>query len=175
MKPYIITVGLIFILLAGSSLNAQKIYTWTDQNGVVHLSDQPPPEKDGTEDIEVMKYDEKTPQEIEAIQNKKERLRRKLDKEEQIEAARQAEIKARKAEEQAGQAVQKAQDEYEYNKQYIRRLTSTKNKRKKFRKRVGRMITETENSQIEARAAMEQAEKTAQEARKVAEEAQNKQ
>jgi hypothetical protein len=175
MKPFIITFSLFLAIFIGSSLNAQKIYTWTDQNGVIHLSDQPPPEKDSAKDIDVMRYEEKTPQEIEAIQSKTDKLRQKLDKAEQIEKARQAEIQARKAQDQARQAVQKAQEEYEYNNQYIRRLTSTQNKRKKFRKRVNRIIAETEASRAEAKEAVEQAEKAVEQARKAAEEARENQ
>ncbi len=172
MKPFTILVGLLLTLLAALSLNAQKLYTWTDENGVVHLADQPPPEIERVEDVEVIKYEEKTPQEIEAIQHKKENLRRKFDREEQIEKARRAEIQAREAEERAQKTLQQAQEEYEYNNEYIRRLTSTKNKRKKFRKRVDRLKGETEASLAEARAAVEQAEEATLKARTAAEEAQ---
>jgi len=85
MKPFYISIGLLLTLFAALSLNAQKLYTWTDETGVVHLADQPPPETDRVEDVEVFRYKEKTPQEIEAIQHKKENLRRKFDREEQIE------------------------------------------------------------------------------------------
>ena len=57
MKPFNILVGLFLTLLAALSLNAQKLYTWTDENGVVHLADQPPPEIDRVEDVEVIKYE----------------------------------------------------------------------------------------------------------------------
>ena len=174
MKPIILLVGLLLTLLTALNLNAQKLYTWTDDNGVVHIGDRPPPKTDNVEDVEVIKYKEKTPQEIEAIQHKKENLRRKFDKEEQIEKARQAEIRAREAEEKAQGAVQQAQEEYEYNNEYIRRLTSTRNKRKKFRKRVDRIKTETEASQAEAQAAAVQAEEKARKARTAFEEAQQK-
>ena len=171
MKLFIITISLFLIIPIGSSLNAQKIYTWTDQNGVIHLSDQPPPEKDRAKDIEVMRYEEKTPQEIEAIQNKKNKLRQKLDKAEQIEKARQDEIQARKAQDQARQAMQKAQEAYEYNNQYIRRLTSTREKRKKFRNRVNRIVAETEAARVEAKEAVKQADKAVEQARQATEEA----
>jgi hypothetical protein len=172
MKSLGIWVGLLLTLLTAISLNAQKLYTWTDANGVVHISDQPPPGTDRVEDVEVMRYEEKTPQEIEAIQHKKENLRRQLDREERIEKARQAEIQAREAEEKAQAAAQQTQEKYEYNNEYIRRLTSTRNKRKKFRKRVDRIEAETEASQAEAKAAIEQAEEAAQKARTAFEEAQ---
>ena len=172
MKPLIITVGLLLTLLAGISLSAQRIYTWTDKNGVVNISDQPPPESGRVEDIEVIEYEKKTPQEIKAIQKQKEELRRKFDKERQLEKARQAEIKAGNAEEWAREAVKQAEEEFEYNNEYIRRLSSTKDKRKQFRKRIDRIKAETEAFWVEAQAAVEQAAKAAQEAHTAAEEAQ---
>lgn len=172
MKPFLIAISFFLTLLAGLSLNAQKLYTWTDENGVVHLSDQPPPEKDTVENFEVTRYNEKTPQELEAIENEKETLRRKFDKEEQIDKARQAEIKAKEAEELAQKAVQQALEEYEHNKEYIRYLTSTRNKRIKFKKRVDRLKAESEASRAEAEAAVEKAEKAAQAARTAAQKAQ---
>jgi hypothetical protein len=175
MKVLKISVGLLLTLSAALSLNAQTIYTWTDGSGVVHLADQPPPETDRVRDVEVYKYEEKTPQEIEAIRHKKEKLRRKLDREEQIEKAHRAEIQAKEAEKQAQDAIQQAQEEYENNNEYIRRLTSSRNRRKQFRKRVDRLKAETEASQAEAKAAVEQAEKAAQKARTAAEEAQKDQ
>ena len=172
MKPLFITVGLILTLLTTLSINAQKLYTWTDENGVLHIADQPPPETDRVEDVDVVKYHEKTPQELEAIQNEKESLRRKFEKEEQIEKARQAGIEAREAEERARDTARQALEEYEYNNEYIRRITSTRNKRKQFRKRVDRIKAETEASQAEAKAAAEMAEEAARKARLTAEEAQ---
>jgi Domain of unknown function (DUF4124) len=172
MKPLAVTVSLLLVLLATLSLNAQRLYTWTDENGVVHLTDQPPPETDKEKKVEVLRYNDKTPQEIEAIRNKKENLRRKLDKEKQIEIARQAEIQAAEAEEQAQEIMQRALEEYEYNNEYIRRLTSTKRKRKKFSNRVERLKAETEASLAEAKAAVKQAEEATQRARSTAAEAQ---
>ena len=172
MEVFKISVGLLLTVLAALSLNAQTIYTWTDENGVVHLADQPPPETDRVPDVEAIKYEEKTPQEIEAIQHKKESLRRKLDKEDQIEKARRAEIQAKEAEKRAQAALQQAQEEYEYNNAYIRRLTFTTNKRQQLRKRVDRLKAETEASQAKAEAAVEQAEEAARKARLAAEEAQ---
>ena len=169
MKSLMIAAGLVLTLLTGFSLNAQRIYTWTDENGVVNLSDQPPPETGKVDDIEVITYEEKTPQEIEAIQQKTENMRLKLDREKQTEKARQAEIQAGEAEKRARKAVQQAEEEYEYKNEYIRRLTSTQNKRKKFRKRVDRIKAEAEASLVEAQETLERAKKATQEARVTAE------
>ena len=170
MKYVILTVSLISAILAAANINAQKLYMWTDENGVEHISDRPPRKTDKVENLDVMPYEEKSPREIEAIELKKETLRRKLDKEKQIERARRAEIQAKEAREQAQEKLQQAREDYEYNKEYIRRLTSTKNKRKKFRNRVRRLKAESEASLAEAEAAFEQADEAVREAQSAAEE-----
>ncbi len=171
MKYFNLTIGLLLTLLAALNLNAQKLYTWTDEKGVLHITDQPPLKTNKVEDIDVIRYKEKSPREIEAIELKKEMLQRKLDKAEQTERVRRAEIQAIAADERAQETVQQAQEKYEYNKEYIRKLTSTKNKRKKFRKRVLRLKAEAETNLAEAKAAVEQADEAAQKARLAAQEA----
>jgi hypothetical protein len=136
MRYFTIAASLLLILLAAVNLGAQKLYTWTDENGLLHITDQPPPNTKGVEDVQVIRYKEKSQQEIEAVERKKEILRRRLDKEEQIEKVRRAEIRAAEAEREAQKSLQQTREKYESDQEYIRRLTSTKNKRKQFRKRV---------------------------------------
>ena len=69
MKPIKLSVVLLLILFAGSNLGAQKLYTWTDEKGVLHITDNPPPKRARIKDV--TKYREKTPQEIDAIQREK--------------------------------------------------------------------------------------------------------
>lgn len=171
MKFFSLMVGLLLSLLITINLNAQKLYTWTDENGVLHITDQPPSKINKVKDIEVIQYQEKSLQELEAIENKKKILQRKLNKEKLIEKARRAEIQAREADERAQKSLQQAREKYEYNREYIRRLTSTKNKRKKFRKRVLRLKAEAEADLAKTEAAAEQAEQAAQKAKIAAEEA----
>ena len=157
MRYFTLTASLLLTLLAALNLNAQKLYTWTDGNGVLHITDQPPPKVKGVEDIEVIRYKEKSPEEIEAIERKKEILRRKLDDEERIEKTRRAVTEAEKAEEQAQKSLRQAREKFEDDREYIRRLTSTKNKRKKFRKRVHHLKMESEAALAEAEEAVVQA------------------
>jgi hypothetical protein len=157
MKYFNLMAGLLLTLMAALNLNAQKLYTWTDGNGVLHITEHPPPEVKGVEDIEVIRYKEKSPEEIEAIERKKEILRRMLDEEERIEKTRRAVIEAEKAKEQAQKSLRQAREKYENDQEYIRRLTSTKNKRKKFRERVHHLKMEAEAALSEAEEAVVQA------------------
>lgn len=167
MKFFIATAILLLSLFTVSHLGAQKIYTWTDENGVLHITEQPPPKSAKVEDV--MTYKEKTPAELEAMQREKDAIRREFERQEQVDQAQAARLKANQAEEQAKQTKETAEEEFEYNKEYIKQLSSTKQKRKQFRKRIERLKKETEESFAEAKSAAEQAEEAKQAAEKAAE------
>ena len=45
MKPFIILIGIIiFTLTFSTPVFSGTLYKWTDENGVMHISDRPPPE-----------------------------------------------------------------------------------------------------------------------------------
>ena len=167
MKFFIVTAILLLGLLTAAHLGAQKLYTWTDENGVLHITEQPPPKSAKVEDV--MTYKEKTPEELEAIEREKNNIRRKFERQEQLDQVQEARLKASQAEEQAKKAKETAEEEYDYNKEYIKRLSTTKDKRKQFRKKIERLKKETEESFAEAKSAAEQAEEAKQTAEKAAE------
>ena len=166
MKFFNLTAILLVAGLGVSRLNAQQIYTWTDENGVTHLTDQAPPEKARVDDI--FKYKEKTPQEEDEIERKIEKLRESNERQDEIDAAQRAAVKARKAEKRAEEAAQKAREETLENEEYVRHLSNRGWKRRKFKKRIERIKTETEASQAQAEAMIRQAEEAAQRAREAA-------
>jgi len=155
MRFFIAPVILLFSLYAVSLLNAQKLYTWTDENGILHITDQPPP--DWAEVIDVETYKERTPAELEAIERIKNKEQREFDRYLQRENEREAALKARKADENAQKAREQAEKDYDNNKAYIDKLSNRRWKRKKFRKRIERLRKETEESFAQAKSAAEQA------------------
>ena len=159
MKYFIATALLLFSLFAATILGAQKLYTWTDENGVLHITEQPPPKSAKVEDV--VTYKERTPEELEAIERNKDNIRREFGQA-QLDREQEARLKAKQAEEQAKKAKDKAEKEYEYNKEYIKRLSSTKRKRRQFRKKIERLKKETEQSFDEAKSAAEKAEEARQ-------------
>jgi colicin import membrane protein len=162
MKFLAATAVMLFCIFTASLLGAQKLYTWTDENGVLNITDQPPPQKAQLE--EVVTYKERTPEELNAIERRKNKLRRELDQEEQQEKTQDAQLKAKAADEDAQKALEQAETEYEKNKAYIDRLGNRKWKRKKFRKKIDRIKKETEESYAEAKEAAEKAEAAKKEA-----------
>ena len=157
------------LLLAAATVpaDAQKLYTWTDDNGVLHITDQPPPKNARIKDV--LPYREKTPQELEQIQRQAEIALQASEQEQKRRQARLAEIQARKARRQAQQAAAKAEQEYRQNLEYIRRLSNTRDKRKQFRKKIEKLKKQTEASLAAARAAEKEAADAAAKARQQAE------
>jgi len=173
VKFTILTIVCLMAISAAPHLYAQQIYTWTDENGVTHITDQPPPQQTTVENV--IKYKEKTPQEQAAIDLEIEKLRQSNERQDKIDAAQRAEVAARKAEKQAQEAVEDAREETQENQEYVRKLSNRKWKRKKFRTRIERIRIETEATQAEAEAEVEQAEKAAKKAREAAAAAQKTQ
>ena len=147
---------LIFCFFAASITGAQKLYTWTDENGNLHITQDPPPKSAKVEDV--VKYRERSPEEEAARQRRNEEFRKGLKREKQREETRDARQEADKAEKEAQRLRDQAQKEYDYNKEYIDKLSNRKWKRKKFRKRIDRLKKETEQSFAEAEAASKRAE-----------------
>ena len=57
MKSLGIFLAILFTCLLASYLNAGQIYVWTDEDGIKHFSDNPPPEN--AKKIKVLKFKEK--------------------------------------------------------------------------------------------------------------------
>jgi hypothetical protein len=166
VKLNILSIVFLTTAIGVSSPHAQQIYTWTDENGVMHMSDQAPPQ--GVEVDEVLKYSEKTPREQQAIEQKIEQQRQRLERQNRIDAAQRAELEARRAEEKARQARAKAEAELRTNQEYVRQLSTRRWKRRKFKKRIERIKIETEASLDEAEAVEQQAAEAARKARQAA-------
>jgi wobble nucleotide-excising tRNase len=171
MMKFIFTAAiLLFSLFVAPLVDAQKLYSWTDENGVLHITEQPPPKGAKVEDV--MTYRERTPEELRAIERSQNMEQRDFDKYLQEEKAREAGLKAEEADEKARKAREQAEEDYRKNKAYIDKLSNRRWKRKKFRKRIDRLKRETEESLAEAQSAAEEAEKAKKTAAELAQDAQ---
>jgi len=155
MRILIAAAIMIFSLYAVSMTAAQRLYTWTDGHGILHITEQQPPP--GAEVKDVMTYTERTPAELEAIERRKARERREFDEYRQGEKQRRARIRAKEAEERALESIEQAREDYQKNAAYIDKLSNRKWKRKKFRKKIERLKNETEESFAEAKSSAQQA------------------
>jgi hypothetical protein len=165
--------GTIIILFLATTvpLSADKVYTWTDKDGNVHITDQSPPE--GASVRDVIKY--KPPSEGEVLKNQRQQQMREnaVDRKRKLEEAQNAERKAQKAAEEAnitrGKADAAVKDANKYidthdRNQYMRRAHKYEMKKK---------AGEAEAAVDQANAAAEKARKAEEKAKRAEEELNN--
>ena len=158
----------LLVAIFNTNLFAGQVYTWTDENGNLHVTDTPPPAKATVQDT--LEYKEKTAAEIQELQDRQRRRDQKGQEETEINRVEQAKKRAREADEAAQIAAEEADQITQEVETYVRRLGSTKEKRKQFRKRIQREIGRAEAAQARARQAAEDAAQAAEDARLAEEE-----
>jgi hypothetical protein len=160
------TTAILFLFLIPPGVNAETIYRWTDENGIIHMTNMPPPEEVKIQ--EVMRFKKETAKEIREYQDLQEKKSKERLNQEKITDAQELKIKAQKAKQRAEtakvhaeEAIRRAQVGIEeYN-------TKAKKIRKKHRKKVGKLIEEAKEAEAQASKLIEEA----QEAEKKANEA----
>ena len=166
---FLITIACILLVgFLNSSLIAGEVYTWTDENGNLHVTDTPPPPKSKIKDT--LEYQEKTAAEIQELQNRKKKRAEEWEQEKRTGSVDEAKRQAREADERAKKSVDQAEQITRDAETYIRRLSSTKEKRKQFRKKIQRETQRAQAAQDRARKAIEDAAVAAEEARLAEEE-----
>jgi len=168
MKLLIITAGFLLVGFQISVLYAGQVYTWTDKDGNLHVTDTPPPPKSNLKDT--LEYQEKTAAEIRELKNRKKSRDEKRGQAAKINRVDQAKRRARQADERAKKAVEQAEQITSASEIYIRRLASTKEKRKQFRKKIQKEAERARAAQAFAKKAIEDASQAAEEARLAEEE-----
>jgi hypothetical protein len=120
MKTILILGCIAALLGAAGHLSAGKIYTWTDRDGVTHITESPPP-KDGTLDS-VTEYTPRSPQELQSIRREMEETREERKREQLLQEVQIAERKAQQARrtaEEARAAAEAARQRLEVFKQNV--------------------------------------------------------
>ena len=168
MKFLIIITCILSVGFLNSSLIAGEVYTWTDENGNLHVTDTPPPPKSKIK--ETLEYEEKTAAEIRELQNRKKNRAEEWQQEKRVGSVEEAKRQARQADKRAKEAVKQAEQITNDAEIYIRRLGSTKDKRKQFRKKIQKEAQRAQAAQDRARKAIEDAAQAAEEARLAEEE-----
>ena len=160
MKTHTTLTAFFLTLFFISPVAAGKIYTWTDEKGVVHMTNEPPPKNIKVD--KVTSYKEEAPREEDQIEreiNRQDQELLKYRKQREAEAAR---MKAIQAEKDAQAAVQRADEVYKQSMETIEIYTKkNKRHRKQFRKKIERAKTNAQAAQAEAKAAVERSEEAA--------------
>jgi hypothetical protein len=102
MKPLLWT-NLIMVLLALATLcPAGSLYTWTDAQGVTHITETPPPPNARGQDV--FNYRPRTDAELKAIEEEKMAFKKQLENKAADQKAINARVKAKEASQRATEA-----------------------------------------------------------------------
>jgi prophage tail gpP-like protein len=160
------------MLLAGflnSGLIAGQVYTWTDKDGNLHVTDTPPPPKAEIKDT--LEYQEKTFADIQEMQRRQEDRAKQKSEEAVRRQADKAAGQAAQADKDAQAAAQQAEEQYQKALRTYEIYGKTPEKRKKFKTRIRRAFDQAESAQQRASAAAENARQAQAEARSALENA----
>jgi hypothetical protein len=162
MKLFGLGIIITFFLATTGPVSADKVYTWTDKDGNVHITDQPPPE--GANVRDVIKYKPQPEEEVMKNQRQQQMRENAVDRKRKLEETQNAELKAQKAAEEAKIERDKADAAVKDAKQYI-----DTHDRNQYMRRAHKY--EMKKKASEAEAAVDQANAAAEKARKAEEKA----
>ncbi len=107
MKPLLWTTLIIVLLAFATLCPAGRLYTWTDAQGVTHITETPPPPNARGQDV--LNYRPRTDAELNAIEEEKMALKKQLETKAANQKAINARVKAQEASQRATDAEASAE------------------------------------------------------------------
>jgi hypothetical protein len=171
MKQLLAAAVIVCLLTSLSPLNAQTtLYTWTDAQGRVHITDTPPPADAKIKDM--VGHTAPTPAETRQLQNQQQRRVETRQNEQRRTEAEEALRRAREADDQARAAVQRAEEQTQQALDYRKRFGNTASRRQEFKYKIRAEEEKALQAQAEAQRAVERAKVLSEEAHTAADLAQ---
>jgi len=162
---------IVFFFATTGPLSADKVYTWTDKDGNLHITDQPPPEGDKVRNV--IKYKPQSEKEVQQIQRQQQMRENAEDRKRKLEETQNAELKAQKAAEEAKIARDKADAAVKDAKGYIDTHDRNQYMRRAHKYEMKKKGAEADAAVDQANAAAEKARKAEEKAKRVEEELDN--
>jgi len=170
LKTYLV---IILVFCAATVFGAErKIYTWTDERGNLHVTDEPPPTSAKVKEVET--YQDQSVDEAGAIERELQQRQEQRQVEDLQEEVAQAQRNAVEADQKAEQATERARELTREAQEYVRRFGNTPERRKQFKYKIQarkEMALAAQDAALEARALADQAKLDAEKLQAAAEEA----
>jgi len=148
MKTGITLIFALFLLCGSHTLSAQTLFTWTDEAGVVHISDSKPPE--GTQIEEKLYYQKQPLKRPHEIEENRKKGQAGLEKSEAIERVEIEKRKANEAKQKAEEAFKKANQIKKETDEFIKKVKYKSRKSKSLRAKMKRRMEEANGAIAEA-------------------------
>ncbi len=153
MRPEKLFIPFLILWLGCLNLNADQLYTWTDQKGVMHISRTPPPPTGELE--EVIEYTPQTEEEIRKIRQQQDIRRTERAKESSVQFARKARKIADDADKTAKEAKKRADEADQRAREFKNKVGNDTDRIKRNRSKIRKLESEALKAKDIARQAME--------------------
>ena len=124
-SPSVALITIAVALLLSTTVSAGQIHTWTDENGVFHMTDAPPP--DSSRSVETYRYRKRPDRDLDAVQQ----IRAHEKDADRIEQADNRAAEARKRAEEATLRAGEAEAAFQQEQKKTAELIQKATKRKK--------------------------------------------
>jgi hypothetical protein len=171
MKSILIGVALVLLAAASSPADAQnKVYTWTDAKGKLHITDEPPPVDASIKDV--VQESSVAPTEARQRRGQRDEARQDQKRRSDLEDSLR---RAREADEQAQEAIRRADEQTQQALEYRKRFGNTPSRREQFKYKIRAEEEKAEAARAEAQKAIDKARAAAEQARTAAAQSQAEQ
>ena len=168
MKLFLLTTTIALLTFSDSCL-AGRLYTWTDAQGVTHITETPPPPNAQGQDI--IDYRQRTDAELKAIEDEKRAFKKQMETKAANQKAINARNKAREADQQAAEAELDADAARQRADEFTKQASTNWRRYQRNKATVLRLEAEAQAAQKKAEGAKDAAQSTADQAAKAEERA----
>jgi len=155
MKYYLTGILIILSFVMAADLAADKVYTWTDENGKMHITQEPPPKKAKLKDT--MDY-QPQPAQADLESERREEIGTEAElKKQKSDGARKARAEAEKAKKEAGIARGIAEEATRMAKEYSESNNRNQYMQKTYEYQMEEAVEDAKAAEERARAAEEKA------------------
>ena len=155
MKYLFVGITFMVFFAAASGLMADKVYTWTDENGNLHITEQPPPKNARVKDV--IQYKPEAEKTIQQQEQREDLTDKALEKKRRLQEARQARADAEKARQQAGAARVRAQETARRSEEFIKTHDTNQYMRIAFKYKIKKAAEDARLAEEQARLAEKKA------------------
>ena len=155
MKTILAGLSLLLLFFANAEVFADQVYTWTDKDGNMHITAEPPPQNARVKDV--IKYEPRPEETVTDAQQRPDSEAEAAPGEPESDDVRQARTRAEKARKEAEIASARAEEATKAAQKYIETHNRNEYMRRAYKYQMRKAAEEAKAAQEQARIAAEKA------------------
>ena len=155
MKTILAGLSLLLLFFANAEVFADQVYTWTDKDGNIHITAEPPPKNARVKDV--LKYEPQPDEPVTDSEQRRDSQAEAAPGKPESDEVRQARTKAEKARKEAEIAKAKAEEVTKAAEKYIETHNRNEYMRRAHKYKMRKAADDAKAAQEQARIAEEKA------------------